>query len=50
VLLCVITLWSSWRAQFIESVSGGVQFEGIALAAEKGVSHDGDLPWQSQGN
>jgi hypothetical protein len=32
---CVITLRSSWNAQFIESMSGGVQFEEIALVVGK---------------
>jgi hypothetical protein len=32
------------------SISGGAQFEEIALAAERGVSHRDDLPWRSLGD
>jgi hypothetical protein len=35
VALCLTTLRSSWRAQFIEFMSGGVQFREDVLAAEE---------------
>jgi hypothetical protein len=46
----VITWRSRPSHQFIEALSGGAWFDEIALAAEKGVSHCGDLPWRSQDN